>query len=935
MPLELLEAWERPVYGFVRRRLSDEHAAADVTQEVLLAIVRDRAGLSDPKRERAWVYGVARHALANHLRSRQRRDARLAHVAVPDPAPPSADLAEERDMAAATRRHLAELPQELREVLELTYFEELSQVEVAETLGLARATVRARQRRGLESLRSRLGAGAPALAVPELEALLAARPVPILPQVLAESLRAQVLSAELGSKTSVWILGGLTVKAKISIAAGACCVLAFLLLVSGAKDSETRARDRAAQRGVRRAQKTRSGDADDAPGRGAKPADRAGGASPDAPEGRPEASQARPQRAAPGLEVLPLGPAGAAAGQEEALAEAGPSERSGVASIPDGGLGGRVVDPQGQPIPGAAVELFLYDSSPEAFRALRRADPRPWSHTAPVKTGPKTTTDREGRFAFEAAERGAFTGLRVTGAGSFEDKDFASVAAPEGAHPGAALKVEDLVLRPVGALAVRVVSSSGAPVAAARVAVLIRAQNWKSAAPYYRSYLEHSGRLFQPGESQNLAGIPGTRKTGGDGGASFPKLPAGRYLVCADAEGARLAEPVVVTVELGETRDAELALRAGHRWTLRVTEANGRPIAGARVALEAGRDEVVWFTASELSDDLGAAVFEDLSEDRLEVLVQASGFATRSFRLDLDLRAAESSKALALSPACRLTGRVSVAASGRPAPGAALEAYPFRAYEPVADLEARVSGARQPFARGRCDARGAFVLDGLGPGRYRLRVSSPGLALHWRAVEVPEGRGSHDLGLVELEAGARLRARIRDGEGRPAAGLLAFDVRFDRLQNATHRESMNPGSRWKTDGEGVLEVGELEPGATRLALVKRGGVVAVLPITLRSGDNALELTLPEPAHVSGAVTREAGGSWRNTFVTLRHPVVDGFEITARLDRDEGRYRFEAVAAGAYRVYVHGANGDLVFVGLIDVPPGGRLSRDFVWPAGKR
>jgi RNA polymerase sigma-70 factor, ECF subfamily len=142
-----------PVLGEALRHLGDHAAAEDVTQEVFLRIWKG-AGSFDPERGSAegWIATIARNASRDALR--RRRSTTVADEGIeqsdPDADPPAevADAAEALVLQAA----VAELAPHMREVIELAYWQGLSQVEIAERLSLPLGTVKTRTRRGLTLL---------------------------------------------------------------------------------------------------------------------------------------------------------------------------------------------------------------------------------------------------------------------------------------------------------------------------------------------------------------------------------------------------------------------------------------------------------------------------------------------------------------------------------------------------------------------------------------------------------------------------------------------------------------------------------------------------------------------------------------------------------------------------------------------------------------
>ena len=132
-------------------RTRDPEAARDVTQDVMLAVVRAlRNGhLREAERLAAFVYGTARNLINGYLRARRRLpredpiDDGLHLASLPDPH----ENTERRDMV---RRALAALDSTDRRILLLTLVEGLKPGEIAVRLGLTSEVVRTRKSRALK-----------------------------------------------------------------------------------------------------------------------------------------------------------------------------------------------------------------------------------------------------------------------------------------------------------------------------------------------------------------------------------------------------------------------------------------------------------------------------------------------------------------------------------------------------------------------------------------------------------------------------------------------------------------------------------------------------------------------------------------------------------------------------------------------------------------
>jgi RNA polymerase sigma-70 factor (ECF subfamily) len=148
-------------FGLIRRVLRDPEAAAEVLQEVFWQVWREApqydAGRGSPE---AWLVMRAKTRAIDRLRSIRRRD--RTFVAPVDesvarsseePAENPAVVAEDRELVHTA---LAQLPEPQRRVIEMAFFEGLTQSEIAIRLREPLGTVKTRARLGLERLRGAL-----------------------------------------------------------------------------------------------------------------------------------------------------------------------------------------------------------------------------------------------------------------------------------------------------------------------------------------------------------------------------------------------------------------------------------------------------------------------------------------------------------------------------------------------------------------------------------------------------------------------------------------------------------------------------------------------------------------------------------------------------------------------------------------------------------
>jgi RNA polymerase sigma-70 factor (ECF subfamily) len=151
------------MYGVALRVLRDEEEAAEALQEAWVQAWRKRDTV-DPSRGNlaSWLITLARTRSLDRVRRRSTRD-RVTEAAAAEPDFAPADTPHDDARRSEQRRHLAEalasLESNQRTVLELAYFEGLSQSEIAERLQSPLGTVKSWTRAALMQLRQALPAG--------------------------------------------------------------------------------------------------------------------------------------------------------------------------------------------------------------------------------------------------------------------------------------------------------------------------------------------------------------------------------------------------------------------------------------------------------------------------------------------------------------------------------------------------------------------------------------------------------------------------------------------------------------------------------------------------------------------------------------------------------------------------------------------------------
>jgi hypothetical protein len=409
----------------------------------------------------------------------------------------------------------------------------------------------------------------------------------------------------------------------------------------------------------------------------------------------------------------------------------------------------------------------------------------------------------DGSYTLEHVARGTQV-LRASGAG-------ASVAWIDGLEVTGALPLSgvDFVLPRAGAIEGRVLDADGVPRAGAVVLA--------SVADFSRQ---------RPALSYAAAQVDG------EGRYALEGLPAGTLAVLLFPSGEPAADSTpdmrLVGVRAGARRTLDfLARREGARLVGRLLDADGAPLAGRALWIEApkggGRPSSLVSTTTDAS---GAFAFDDLRPGLLDVFVAGLRPTELSLLERLSLEPGQTLERELRAERESVAGRVRSRTEGAPQSGA---------------LVVLLHGPGRSFAgKSMSDAEGRFVVPHVRPGLYELRVlpaRGPVGELLLRDLAVASRVGVQGLELL-LPPGGGIALDVRDDQGNALAGAGL------RLFSPLGEE------RWceeplESDAHGQLEVGGLAPGTWRVEARAPGHAAGIATADVRAAEFAhlrLELT---------------------------------------------------------------------------------------------
>jgi RNA polymerase sigma-70 factor (ECF subfamily) len=151
---ELFDHYGPLLKGFMIRKGASAEFAEDLVQDTMVAVWR-KAGLYSSSRGSVstWIFTIARNLRIDRLRkvsAYQMTDIDDVDLASDDVA--SDDHLNTQQESALVQDAISELPADQRQVIEMAFMEDFTQMEIAERLNLPLGTIKSRMRLGYQKL---------------------------------------------------------------------------------------------------------------------------------------------------------------------------------------------------------------------------------------------------------------------------------------------------------------------------------------------------------------------------------------------------------------------------------------------------------------------------------------------------------------------------------------------------------------------------------------------------------------------------------------------------------------------------------------------------------------------------------------------------------------------------------------------------------------
>jgi RNA polymerase sigma-70 factor (ECF subfamily) len=141
--------FHKELEGYIFSRVKDRDITKDILQEIFFKIHQNISGLQDKSKLTSWIYQITRNAIIDHFRKVKTQ---VDFTGI-DLIEPDFEQNENSDFQKCIKPFIYQLTDKYRDAILLTEFKGLSQIQLAEHLGISYSGAKSRVQRAKEKLK--------------------------------------------------------------------------------------------------------------------------------------------------------------------------------------------------------------------------------------------------------------------------------------------------------------------------------------------------------------------------------------------------------------------------------------------------------------------------------------------------------------------------------------------------------------------------------------------------------------------------------------------------------------------------------------------------------------------------------------------------------------------------------------------------------------
>ncbi len=149
------EEFSKPLKSFIKRRVKNDQDVDDILQNVFYKIHNSISSLRDSEKIHAWVYRIARNAVSDFYK-KQKSEEDIVELSKDIISETDVELTANGEIAQCLKAMIHYLPEKHKQAIVLTEFQNLTQKELGERMGLSVSGAKSRVQRARVKLKKML-----------------------------------------------------------------------------------------------------------------------------------------------------------------------------------------------------------------------------------------------------------------------------------------------------------------------------------------------------------------------------------------------------------------------------------------------------------------------------------------------------------------------------------------------------------------------------------------------------------------------------------------------------------------------------------------------------------------------------------------------------------------------------------------------------------
>ena len=149
------EEFSKPLKRFINTRVANEQDADDILQEIFMKIHKNIGSLMNENKIHAWIYRITRNTITDYYRKNQNK---FEVTGIPENLESSSDeeLSTNTEIASCLKGMINSMPENYKQAIFLTEFQNMTQKELSEKMGISISGAKSRVQRARKMLKEML-----------------------------------------------------------------------------------------------------------------------------------------------------------------------------------------------------------------------------------------------------------------------------------------------------------------------------------------------------------------------------------------------------------------------------------------------------------------------------------------------------------------------------------------------------------------------------------------------------------------------------------------------------------------------------------------------------------------------------------------------------------------------------------------------------------